>query len=137
MNHSLTVNCEFHIAPQRRGRQKIQAGGPAPVPAFPPARVSRVSRLMALAIHFDELIRSGHVRDQATLSRVGHVTRARLTQIMNLLNLAPDIQEAILSLPRTAAGRDPISERELRSIVVELDWRKQRRAWRRLTLPTP
>src|SRR3712207_3152134 len=33
------------------------------------------------------------------VARLGHVTRARVTQIMNLLNLAPDIQEAILFLP--------------------------------------
>lgn len=58
------------------------------------------------------------------------MTRARVTQIMNLLHLAPDIQEAILVLPRVEAGRDPITERELRPIAAIPDWRKQRAAWR-------
>ena len=35
------------------------------------------------------------------------VTRARMTQIMNLLNLAPDIQEELLLLPPVTEGRDP------------------------------
>lgn len=57
-------------------------------------------------------------------------TRARLTQIMNLLNLAPDIQEEALFLPPTERGRDAISERDCRPIAAEWDWRKQRRMWR-------
>ena len=85
---------------------------------------------MALAIRFDGLIRDGVVADQAELARLGHVTRARLTQIMNLLNLAPDIQEEVLFLPPTERGRDPISERDCRPIAAEWNWRKQRRMWR-------
>jgi hypothetical protein len=87
---------------------------------------------MALAIRFDQLIKSGQITDQADLARLGHVTRARVTQIMNLLNLAPDIQEEILFLPRTLQGRDPIRERHLRPIAAVLDWGKQRRMWRQL-----
>ena len=64
---------------------------------------------MALAIRFDQLIRDGVVADQAELACLGHVTGARMTQIMNLLHLAPDIQEAILHLPRVMEGRDPIT----------------------------
>jgi hypothetical protein len=99
-----------------------------PVPAPQPG-VPRVSKLMALAIRFDQLIQDGAVEDQAQLARVGHVTRARLTQIMNLLNLAPDIQEAILTLPAPEAGRDPVTEKQLRPVAAELEWRKQRRMW--------
>lgn len=65
--------------------------------------------------------------DKAELLRLGHVTRARMTQTMNLLHLAPDIQEAILFLPRVEQGRDPVTERELRSLVALPDWRRQRR----------
>lgn len=54
--------------------------------------------------------------DQAELARLGHVTRARLTKIMNLLNLAPDIQGAVLFLPPTENGRDAVTERDLRPI---------------------
>jgi hypothetical protein len=82
---------------------------------------------MALALRLQRLVRSGEVSDYADLARLGHVTRARVTQIMNLLNLAPDIQEELLFLPRTVKGRDPIRERYLRPIAAVLDWRKQRR----------
>jgi hypothetical protein len=68
-------------------------------------------------------------RDYADLARLGHVTRARLTQIMNLLNLAPDVQEQILSLPTVADGHHPIHGRHLRPIVALLDWKKQRKIW--------
>ena len=54
---------------------------------------------MALAIRFDQLIRDGVLADQAEIAKLGRVSRARLTQIMNLLNLAPSIQEEILFLP--------------------------------------
>ncbi len=59
--------------------------------------------------------------------------RARVTQIMNLLQLAPEIQEALLFLPRTVKGRDPIRETHIRPIAAELEWRKQRRLWKGLT----
>jgi hypothetical protein len=84
---------------------------------------------MALAIRFDQLIRDGVVSDQAELARIGQVSRARLTQIMNLLNLAPEIQEAILFLPATNCGRHVITERPLRAIVANLDWNRQRQKW--------
>jgi hypothetical protein len=64
------------------------------------------------------------VRDYAELARLGHVTRARVTQIMNLLNLAPDIQESILWLPPTSGRR--IIEREMRQIAGEVRWDRQR-----------
>jgi hypothetical protein len=76
--------------------------------------IPRVARLLALAIRFDGLVRRGEVQDYADLARLGYVTRARITQIMNLLNLAPDIQEDILFLPNTTKGRDLILERYLR-----------------------
>jgi hypothetical protein len=88
---------------------------------------------MALAIRLDGLICAGVVTDQAELARLGHVTRARLTQIMNLLCLAPDIQEQILFLPPSTRGRDEISERQLRPIAATPDWRKQRQDWGRLS----
>ena len=84
---------------------------------------------MALAIRFDQLVRDGVVADQAELARLGNVSRARISQILNLLSLAPDIQEAILFLPRVERGKDPVTERDLRSIVAEVDWGRQREMW--------
>ena len=97
-----------------------------------PGNVPRVARLMALAVHFDGLLRRGDVPDYATLARLGQVTRARISQIMDLVYLAPDIQEEILFLPRTVQGHDPVAERDLRPIVSLLDWEQQRATWRRL-----
>lgn len=95
---------------------------------------------MALAIRFDALVREGAVSTQAELAAVGHVTRARVTQIMNLLYLAPDLQEAVLHLPPVRAGRDPITEHDLRPIAAQVGWAEQRRLWRRayqtMTRPT-
>jgi len=84
--------------------------------------IPRIARLMALSIRFDLLVRDETIRDYAELARRGHVTRARMTQIMKLLNLAPDIQEQILFLP---AGTG-INERNLRPLAGQTDWRIQR-----------
>jgi hypothetical protein len=87
---------------------------------------------MALALRFDQLVNSGQIQDYAELARLGHVTRARVSQIMNLLNLAPDIQEGLLYLPRTEQGRDAIHLRQLQAIAATVEWRKQRRLWTEL-----
>ena len=64
----------------------------------PTGRIPRLARLLALAIKFDSLVRAGAIRNHAGL---GGVSRARISQIMNLLSLTPDIQEDILWFPRT------------------------------------
>jgi len=87
---------------------------------------------MALAIHMQELVDSGEVIDYAELARLAHVSRARVTQIMNLLYLAPDIQEEILFLPRTDGSRAPIREHMVRPIAAVPNWSKQRRLWSNL-----
>jgi len=126
----ITIQRKVHFGQGRRTRKELRHGDAAS--AAPDGRVPRVARLMALAIRFDQLIREGVVANQAELARLGHVSRARLTQIMNLLGLAPDIQEALLFLPRSENGRDPISEREIRPIAATPSWSKQRLMWQRL-----
>ena len=126
-----TVTKQIHFA--IRNRRKTAMPGPAPEPAESAGRTPRVSKLMALAIRFDELLRDGKVADQSELARLAHVTQPRMTQIMNLLHLAPDIQEELLHLPPVAAGKDPITERDLRPIAALRDWRQQRRLWRGLS----
>ncbi len=132
MNEGLTVTCEVHFGSGRRSRKTIEEGPAPEVKPVPPGRVPRLSRLMALAIRFDKLIASGEIRHQTEVAHLGQVTRARVTQIMNLLHLAPDIQEQILFLPLTERGRDPIREIMVRQIAAIPDWRKQRRFWREL-----
>jgi hypothetical protein len=122
-----TVECKIHLKGGRRGRKKLRKGEAPPAPKpVPPGNIPRISRLMALAIRFDHLIRTGQVEDYADLARLGNVSRARITQIMNLLNLAPDIQENLLFLPNTIRGRDLQTERELRMAVSEFNWYNQR-----------
>jgi hypothetical protein len=94
-----------------------------------PVRLPRITKMMALAIRLNHLIKSGQVTDQAELARVGHVSRARLTQIMDLNLMAPDIQEEILNLSTYQFGSGELRERELRSIAFTLCWRKQRQMW--------
>lgn len=69
------------------------------------------------------------VKDQSEIARLGHVTPARLSQIMGMLSLAPDIQEAILMLPRVDEGRDRVTERDVRRVLGSLDWGVQRGMW--------
>ena len=92
-------------------------------------RVPRATRMLALAHRIDGMIRAGELRDLADAARAIDITRGRMTQIMNLLLLAPAIQEAILGLPPVTNGRDPISERALRRIVAEPEWNRQRALW--------
>ncbi len=132
MSDGLTVEFDVHFARGTAGRREVRIGEAPPEPDLPEGSVPRVSRLMALAIRCEELVRRGDVSDYADLARLGHVTRARITQIMNLLNLAPDIQEQILFLPRTIRGCDAIGERRLRTICTVADWKKQRQLWQQL-----
>jgi hypothetical protein len=87
---------------------------------------------MALAIRLEQMVRRGEVEDYAAVARSRRLTRARITQITNLTLLAPDIQEALLFLPRIEQGPDPITERDLRPIAAEPDWQNQRAMWERL-----
>ena len=126
MIRPLTVEADIHFERRGRGSRRVLESGTDPAAARPVGRLARVTRLMALAIRFDKLIQAGEVTDYAELACLGHVTRARVTQIMNLLMLAPDIQEEILFLSRVNGGRDPIHLRQLQPIALVPDWRKQR-----------
>ena len=131
MSGGLTIHRRIHFATAGR-RKVLLEKKDATDSSRPPGRTARVTRLLALALHVEHLIRSAQVPDYATVARLGHISRARLTQILNLTLLAPDIQETILFLPPIQRGPDPIKERDLRSIVAEPDWQKQRRMWRQL-----
>ena len=128
-----TVVCSLAGGRRGRGQRSFRpAASPAARPAVPRGRVPRVSRLLALALRVDELVRTGVIADYATLAELAHVSRARITQITNLLVLAPDIQETLLFLPRTQCGRDPIHLRQLQPLTAVLDWGRQRVLWRTL-----
>jgi hypothetical protein len=126
----LSIECDVHFTKHGRGRKELEVGTEPPAPT--PGRVPRVARLLALAHRLERLVRTGVVKDYAEAARLGHVTRARVSQIMSLLYLAPDIQEMILFLPRVERGRDPVILHDLLPIAAAADWTKQRRLWRRL-----
>lgn len=111
MSMPLTVECKIEFRRLAKGRKQMQDAPAVPPPMVPPGRMPRVSRWMALALRCEQLLHEGHVASYAELARLGHVTHARISQILNLLYLAPDIQEAILFLPRTVRGRDLLRDR--------------------------
>jgi hypothetical protein len=129
MNTPLTVECKIEFRRLAKGRKQVKKAPATPRPVVPPGRVPRVSRWMALALRFEQMLREGYIASYAELARLGHVSSARISQIMNLLHLAPDLQEALLFLPRTQRGRDPIILRDLQPIAATCDWREQRRLW--------
>jgi hypothetical protein len=129
MTDRLTINRQFHVATKPSGTKQIQSGAK---PVTPVGRVPRISRLLALAHHCFRLVQSGAIINQSELAHYGQISTTRMTQIMWLDNLAPDIQEEILFLPRTTQGRDTIKEADLRPIAKTLDWNKQRHRWREL-----
>jgi hypothetical protein len=123
----------YQLAATRSRRRLRQCRMPSQAPGPP---LARITRLMALALALGgRIAREG--LDCGELARLGHVSRTRLTQILNLLHLAPDIQERLLFLPAVEKGRDAISEKQLRRLASEYDWDRQRRAFERLLVPAP
>ncbi|MFO0339763.1 MAG: hypothetical protein ACK52Z_13565 [Acidobacteriota bacterium] len=121
-----------------RVRQRGGQGGKAPkdqarnTSCSP--RIPRLTRLMALAVKFQEMVDRGEVDDYADLARLGYVTRARITQIMNLLNLAPDLQEQILFADDCPGMHGVPFERQLRPVLSVVDWPSQRVLMRKAML---
>ena len=114
--------------PLRRVRKKRSVGSTDAItaPSLPETgvRVPRISRLMALGVRLEGLVRQGQVKDYAELARLGGISRARVTQILNLRNLAPTIQERLLFLEGEAGG---LHERALRRVAQSVDWEEQQR----------
>jgi hypothetical protein len=121
----VTLSIPIHLATSTH-RTVVREG---PKPARPTGRIARVSRLLALAHHFQHLLDTGVVRTQMELAELTKLTTARISQIMDLLVLAPDIQEEILFLPPVTKGPAPVTERELRPLLKTLVWSEQRERW--------
>lgn len=123
----LRLEFTMHFERKPHGKKKLVAGE-TPIVV---GHVPRVARVLALAHHFDHLIAQGAVKDYAEIARFSHMTRARVTQIMYLKYLAPDIQEAIAEQSRIY-GRDLVSEKDLRKIAQITLWHAQRDRWKAL-----
>jgi hypothetical protein len=119
----LTYAIDFGGGRQSRGNRIVASRWQPRAGEAAGRSIARIARLMALAIRFEGLLREEKIEDYAELARLGQVTRARMTQIMKLLLLAPDIQEQILFLPPGAG----LNERNLRPVAGRIDWHEQRR----------
>jgi hypothetical protein len=123
-----TVIRQVHFSVQRKSK-RMRVGMPPERAPIRPGRIPRISKLMALAIKFDGLLREGTISNLTELAELSQVTQPRMTQIMNLLHLSPAIQEEILFLPEVERGRDQITERDLRPLVQIMSWTEQRKQW--------
>jgi len=126
---SSTVEIQFRLhAPARvRGRTASSEALPSGN-----GRPPRITQVLALAIQFQDMINRGEARDYADLARLGCVTRERMSQIMELVWLAPDIQREILEFRSLSGARFPVSEVAVRKIAGLLSWQDQKVAWREL-----
>jgi hypothetical protein len=124
-----TVEIQFRLYATGRPHS---GGVPSDAPHSGNGRLPRITQVMALAIHFQDMIQRGEVQDYADLARLGCLTRERISQIMELIWLAPDIQREILEFPPSGAGRFPVSEAAVRKIASPLSWDEQRYGWQLL-----
>ena len=120
------VTYSLDFAVRRRSRAAEQTIGVHDIADS--GSISRIARLMAPALRLERLVREREIVDYASLAHLGWVTRARMSQIMKLLNLAPDIQEQIL-FSRSDQG---LNERNLRPVAACIDWDEQRRSFHSL-----
>lgn len=86
MSKLLTIEIKVQFKRVRDGRKKLEEASAAP-PALAPEPVPREARLMALAIHFDRLIREGAVGSYSEIARLTGACPAWITEIMKLADL--------------------------------------------------
>ena len=102
---------------------------PPPPKKEPRRRPARVAQMLALAHDVEGKLDRGEYEDQAEAARAFGFSRSKLTQLLDLTLLGPDIQEEILFL-EAVDGKEPVTERALREVVRNLIWTEQRRAWK-------
>jgi len=94
-------------------------------------RPAHAARMLALAHHFEAAIEAGTLNGPSDAGRRIGITSERVTQVLTLRYLAPDIQEDVLFLEVTG-GSEPFTENDLRKVARVLSWALQRRLYARL-----
>jgi len=92
-------------------------------------RLPKITKLLVLAYQIEQAIDDGRAKDYADVACQLGVTRARITQVMNLLSLSPDIQATILTEPHRVRH---VTERRLRALTEALEWHKQNKMFGQL-----
>ena len=131
----VTVECPVYFRTGRFGAREMRPGAGTNAHPPPPARTPKIARQMALALRFEGMLHRGEVGTQEDIARLGQVTQAYVSRIMGLLNLAPDLQEALLFWPRVEKGRPPVKLRDVEAVLAEPAWKAQRARWRTLGWP--
>ena len=128
---TVEFECRFQ---QKDGRKNIHTGKPAndPQPSNPAPHHHRTTRFLALAHYYHKLVENGMVKDYAEIARLTGTSRARISQIISLSFLAPEIQQEILFLPQEKPLPKHVKERNLRKISKTLIWKKQKKIWKTL-----
>ena len=122
---ALVVTGELH----RTRKRAVTFGAEAPTVRASTDAPAHVARMVALAHAIEGAVSSGQCADLATMAARLKMTRARISQVVALAYLAPDLQETILSL-RAVDGIEPLGERAIRPVAMHLSWERQRAAWR-------
>ena len=123
-----TVEVQFQLHASRPSERDL----PEHTTISGPGNLPRITRVLATARQFEEMIAQGEAGHYADLACLAGVTRERISQIMDLLWLAPGIQQEILELPPASPGRFPIGEVALRRVASQMDWAQQREDWGKL-----
>jgi hypothetical protein len=113
---------------QRTGKAVTLSSTPTPPKREPVRRPAHVAHMLALAHHLQRAIDKGLVADRAAVARKLGLTRARVTQLLDLLLLAPDLQLRILQF-EAVDGVEPTTERALRAVARNWHWPAQRTAF--------
>lgn len=127
-NNGFEVKVQLHHAVRQINRAPDTIA-PAADPATKRGRLPRITQVLAMALQFQEMIDWGEIRRHSDVARLGCVSRERISQLMVLTWLAPDIQDAILRLPQVPGGRYPVSEGALRKMARLPSWEDQRAQW--------
>lgn len=125
-----SIKMKVHFAPGKCGHRILRKGR-KPKHAKP-TRLPRVTRLMALSIKYEYLIKKGLVENHDELAELAGVDRSLVSRIIRLRLLAPDIQEWLLNLPEIQKGKDPILWENIRPLTRIISWEEQRRELERL-----